>query len=101
MFEFGFLNQTIWLFTRCGIIKRFEKLIEFALWGPCTAIAGFETICIGRVCQESEDLSVPLSMSCLWIDMLYLIFDYICHVVVRNLFHVSTMSKVTAKNSSA
>ena len=60
-------------------------------------IADFERICVGRVCQESEDLSVPLSMSCLWVDVLYLIFDYVCHVVVHSLFHVSTMSKVAVK----
>jgi hypothetical protein len=60
-------------------------------------ITDFENICIGRVCQESEDLSVPLSMSCLWVDVLDLIFDYFCHVVVRSLFHVSTMSKVAVK----
>ena len=50
-----------------------------------------------RVCQENEDLSVPLSMSCLCVDVLYLIFDYFCHVVVCSLFHVSTMSKVAVK----
>jgi len=55
-------------------------------------ITGFE-ICIGRVCQESEDLLVPLSMWCLWIDMFYLIFDYFFHVVARSLFHVSTMNR--------
>jgi len=60
-------------------------------------ITGFEIICIGRVCQKSEDLSVPLSLSCLWIDMFHLVFDYFCHIVVRSLFHVSTMSKVTMK----
>jgi len=60
-------------------------------------ITDFESICIGRVCQESGDLSVPLSMSCLWVDVLHLIFDYFCHVVVRSLFHVSTMSKVAVK----
>jgi len=49
------------------------------------------------VCQESEDLSVPVSMSCPCIDMFHLIFDYFCHVFVRNLFQVSTMSKVTVK----
>jgi len=32
-------------------------------------ITGFEIICIGRDCRESEDLSVLLSMSYLWIDM--------------------------------
>jgi hypothetical protein len=61
----------------------------------------FESICLGRlgVCQESEDLSVPLpvSMSCRWVDVLHLIFDYFCHVVVRSLFHVSAMSKVAMK----
>ena len=36
-------------------------------------------------------------MSCLWVDVLHLIFDYFCHVVVRSLFHVSTMSKVAVK----
>ena len=97
MFEFGIFNQTIWSLTRCGTVKRFEKLIEFSLWGSCTVITGFEIICIGRVCQESEDLSVPLSMSCLWIDMIHLIFDYFCHVVVSSLFHVSMMSKVRVK----
>jgi len=60
-------------------------------------IADFESIYIGRVCQESEDLLVPPSMSCLWVDVLHLIFDYFCHVVVRSLFHVSTMSKVAVK----
>ena len=49
------------------------------------------------MCQESEDLSVPLKMSCLWFDVLHLIFDYFCHVVVRSLFHVSTMSKMAVK----
>ena len=57
-------------------------------------IADFESICVGRVCQESEDLSVPLTMSCLCVDVLYLIYDYFCHVVVHSLFHVSTLSKV-------
>ena len=93
--EFGILNQTIWSLARCDIVKRFEKLIEFSLWGPCTVIADFESICVGRVCQESEDLSVPLSMSCLCVDVLYLIFDF--HVVVCSLFHVLTMSKVAVK----
>jgi len=97
MFEFGIRNQTIWPLARCGIVKRFEKFIEFSLWGPCTVITDFESICIGRVCQESEYLSVPLSMSCLWVDVLYLIFEKNCHVVVRSLFHVSTMSKVAVK----
>ena len=60
-------------------------------------ITGFEILCIGRVCQESEDLSVLLSMSCLWIDMFHVIFDYFCLVVVCSLFHVSTMSKVAVK----
>jgi len=41
-------------------------------------IADFESICVGRVCQESEDLAVPLSMSCLCVDVLYLIFNYFC-----------------------
>ena len=81
----------------CDIVKRFEKLIEFSLLGPCTVIAEFESTCVGRVCRESEDLSVPLSMSCLCVDVLYLIFDYFCHVVVRSLFHVSTMSRVAVK----
>ena len=58
-----FLNQTIWSLTQCGIIKPFDKLIEFSLWGPCTMITGFKIMCIGRVYQESEDLSDPLSMS--------------------------------------
>jgi len=97
VFEFGILNQTMWSLARCGIIKGFENLIEFSLWGPCTVITGFEIICIGRVCQESEDLLVPLSMSCLRVDMFHLIFDYFCHVIVRSLFHVSTMSKLTVK----
>jgi len=97
VFEFGILNQTIWSLARCDIIKQFDKHIEFSLWGPCTVITGFEIICMGRVCQESEGFSVPLSMSCLWIDMFHLIFDYFCHVVVRILFHVLTMSKVTVK----
>ena len=97
VFEFGILNQTIWPLARCGIVKRFEKLIEFSLWGPCTVMTDFESICLGRVCQESEDLSVPLSMSCRWVDVLHLIFDYFCHVVVRSLFHVSAMSKVAMK----
>jgi len=95
--EFGILNQTIWSFARCDIVKRFEKLIEFSLLGPCTVIADFESICVGRVCQESEDLSVPLSMPCLCVDVLYLIFDYFCHVVVRSLFYVLTMGKVAVK----
>jgi len=62
-------------------------------------IADFDSIYIGRVRQESEDsdLSVQLSMSCHWVDVLHLIFDYFCHVVVRSLFHVSTMSKVAVK----
>ena len=96
VFEFGILNQTIWSLARFDIVKRFEKLIEFSLLGPCTVIADFESIC-GRVCQESEDLSVPLTMSCLCVDVLYLIFNYFCHVVVRSLFDVSTMSKLTVK----
>jgi len=97
MFEFGILNHTIWLLARCGIVKRFEKFIEFSLWGPCTVINDFGSICIGRVCQESEDLSVQLSMSCLWVNVLHLIFDYFCHVVVRSLFPASTISKVAVK----
>ena len=97
VFEFGILNQTIWLLAQCGILKRFRKLIEFSLGGPCTVIADFESIYVGRVCQESEDLLVPLSMSCLCVDVLYLIFDYFCHVVVRSLFPASTISKVAVK----
>ena len=97
MLQFDILNQTIWSLARCDIVKRFEKLIEFSLWGPCTVIADFESIYIGSVCQESEDFSVPLSMMCLWVDVLHLIFDYSCHVDVHSLFHVSTMSKVTVK----
>jgi len=97
VFEFGILNQTIWSLTRCEIVEQFKKLMEFSLWGPCTVMTRFEIIYSGRMCQESEDLSVPLSMSCLWIDMFHLIFDYFCHVAVRSLFHVSTMSKVTVK----
>ena len=76
VFKFGILNQIIWSVARCDIVKRFEQLIEFSLWEPCTVIADFESICVGRVCQENEDLSVPLSMSCLWVDVLYLIFEY-------------------------
>ena len=76
---------------------KFEKLIEFSFWGPCTVITDLEIICMGRVCQESEGFSVPLSMSCLWIDIFHLIFDYLCHVVVSSLFHVSMMSKVAVK----
>jgi len=97
VFEFGIPNQTIWPLDPCGIVKRFEKFIEFSLWGPCNVIADFESIYIGTVCQESEDLSVSLSMSCLWVDVLHLIFDFFCHVVERSLFHVSTMSKVAVK----
>ena len=82
VFEFGILNPTIWSLARCDIVKQFEKLIEFLLWGPCTVIADFESIC-GRVCQESEDLSVPLTMSCLCVDVLYLIFNYFCHFVAQ------------------
>jgi len=88
---------SIWPLARCGIVKRFEKFIEFSLWGPCTVITDFESICIDRVCQENDDLSVPLSMSCLWVDVLHLSFEYFFHVVVRSLFHVSTMSKVAVK----
>ena len=33
IFQFGILNQTIWSLARCGIVKWFEKLIEFLLWG--------------------------------------------------------------------
>ena len=58
VFEFGILNQTIWPLPRYVIVKRFENLIEFSLWGPCTVITHFEIICTGRVC-----------MSCLWIDV--------------------------------
>jgi len=29
--------------------------------------------------------------------MFNLVFDYFCHVIVRSVFHVSTMSKVTVK----
>jgi len=97
VFEFVILNQTIWSLTRCDIVKLFEKLIEFSLWGTCTVITGFENMCSGRVCQESEDLMVPLSVSCLWISMFHHIFNYFCHAVVRSLFHVSTMSKMTMK----
>jgi len=32
--DFGILNQAIWSFARCDIVKRFEKFIEFSLWGP-------------------------------------------------------------------
>ena len=78
VFEFGILNQVIWLLAQCDIIKQFEKFIKFSLWGPCSVIADFESICVGRVCQESEDLSVSLSMSCLCVDVLYLIFDFFC-----------------------
>jgi len=83
-------NQTIQyqLLARCGIVKQFEKLIEFSLWEP---VAEFEIICNGRVCQEIEDLSVQLSMSCFWLNM---IFYYFCHIVVRSLFFISTMSEV-------
>ena len=31
------------------------------------------------------------------VGVLHLIFDYFCHVVVRSLLHVSTMSKVAVK----
>jgi len=31
VFECGILNHTIWSLTRCGIVKKFEKLIEFSL----------------------------------------------------------------------
>jgi len=31
VFEFGILNQTVWPLAGCGIVKRFEKLIEFSL----------------------------------------------------------------------
>ena len=95
VFEFGILNQVIWLLAQCDIIKQFEKFIKFSLWGPCSVIADFESICVGRVCQESEDLSVLLSMSCLWVDVLHLIFDYFCHVVVCSLFHVSSTAQVS------
>ena len=95
--ELGILNQTIWLLAQCGIVKRFEKPGEFSFWGPFTVITDFEIICISRVCQESEDLSGPLSMSCLWINLFHLIFDSFCHVVVRSLFQVSTTCKVAVK----
>jgi len=65
VFELGILNQTIRSFPRCGIVKRFEKLIEFFLSGLCAVITAFEILCIGRVCQENKDLLVQLSMSCL------------------------------------
>jgi len=97
VFGFGILNQTIWSLVWFDILKQFEKLIKFSLWGPCTVMADFESICVGRVCQESEDLSVPLSMSCLCVDVLYLIVERFCHVVVRSLFHVLIMSKVAVK----
>jgi len=48
--QFGVLNQTIWSLARSGIVKRFEKLIEFSLWSPCTVCADFEILCIGRLC---------------------------------------------------
>ena len=59
-------------------------------------ITNFELIRIGRVCQESVDLSVQLSMSCLWIDMFSMIFKNFCYVV-RSLFYVSTMSNVAVE----
>jgi len=52
VFELGILNQTIRSLAQCGIVKRFEKPIEFLLRGLCTVIADFEILCIGRVCQE-------------------------------------------------
>ena len=87
-------NHQVQLLARCGIVKQFEKIIEFSLWQPFTVIAEFEIICNGRVCQESEDLPVQLSMSCFWIDMLYMMFYYFCHIVVRSMFFISTMSEV-------
>jgi len=33
--------------------------------------------------QESEDPSVPLSILCLCVDVLYLIFNYFCHFVAQ------------------
>jgi len=60
-------------------------------------VTGLGIICIGRVCQENENLSVPLRMSCPWINMFHLIFEYFCHVAVSSLFFVSKMSKVTVK----
>jgi len=38
-------------------------------------IADFESICIGRVCQESKDLSVLLDMSCLCLPQFVSCFD--------------------------
>jgi len=52
---------------------------------------------IGGVSLESEDLLVLLSMSCRWIEQFHLIFNYLCYVVVRSLFHVSTISGVSMK----
>ena len=59
--------------------------------------ADFEILCIGRVCSEGEDLLVPLGTLCCWIDLFHLVFNYFCYVVVRSLFHVSTMSEVAVK----
>ena len=39
VYELGILNQTIWSLARYDIVKRFEMLIEFSLWGPFTVIA--------------------------------------------------------------
>jgi len=97
VYELGILNQTIWSLARCGMVKRFEKLTEFLLWGLCTVIADFKIICISRVCQESKDLLVLLSMSCLWIEVFHLIFNYFCQVVVCSLFRVATMNEVAVK----
>jgi len=49
MLEFGILNPTIWSLARCGIVKQFEKLIEFLLWSLCVVGVDFEIICIGMV----------------------------------------------------
>jgi hypothetical protein len=53
VFEFGILtgNQTIWPLARCGVVKQFEKLIEFSLWGPYT----------GGVAIFSENPTVVIS----------------------------------------
>jgi len=47
-------------------------------------ISDFQTICIGKVCQESEDLAVPLGLLSLRIDMFHLIFNCFCHVGVAH-----------------
>jgi len=52
---------------------------------------------IGGVSSESKDLLVLLSMLCRWIELFHLIFNYLCYVVVRSLFHVSTISEVSMK----